>query len=51
METLSYKIYSSLHENNADVKSYVKYIEHYYFLVTQCSGSWVPDYKVFIHQN
>ena len=43
---MSCKIYSSLHENYADVKSYVKYNEHYYFLVTNCTGSWGPDYKV-----
>jgi len=46
MENMSCKIYLSLHDNYADVKSYVKYNEHYYFLVTNCTGSWGSDYKV-----
>jgi len=47
MENMTCKIYSSSRENYADVKSYVKYNNHYYFLVTNCTGSWGPDYKVF----
>jgi len=38
------QIYSSLHENYADVKNYVKYNEYYYVLET---GSWGSDYNVF----
>jgi len=51
MENMSCKIYSSLQYNYADVKSYVKYNEHYYFLVTNCTGSWGQIINCFIRQH